>query len=40
MMCRTTFHLASFGLLVVALVGCHKADASKAESARPPIPCA
>ncbi len=38
MMCRTTFHLASFGLLVAALVGCHKADAPKAESARPPIP--
>ena len=35
---RMTAGLASFGLLAVALVGCHKPDAAKAEKERPPVP--
>ncbi len=33
-----TAGLASFGLLAMALVGCHKPDAAKAEMERPPVP--
>ena len=34
----TTVGLVSFGLLVTAIVGCHKPEAAKAEKERPPVP--
>jgi RND family efflux transporter MFP subunit len=38
MTCRTTCRQASFLLLLVGFVGCHKAEAPKAEKNRPPVP--
>lgn len=39
---HTTYHFASFGLLlgllIATLAGCHKADAPPAEQDRPPVP--
>jgi RND family efflux transporter MFP subunit len=35
---RTTIGILSFGLLITAIVGCHKPDAAKAEKDRPPVP--
>ena len=38
MTAATTSRLASFGLLLALLVGCHKEEAKKGEKERPPVP--